>query len=214
MDYVCVQNHCRCGQKCDLIFIQYCFTEKGEFNRKVCVHCKATFHSGVSLSNHLRAYAKRKRTALLEGTSKSLPVIINGICSQSNINTSHCLQPHYCKVNTMISSMSLPHTNPLHICLQPHYCTVNTMFSSMSLPHTDPLLRYTHGHQSIPNLPEPIVLACPVLNVSAYDCKQRRQRSRPGSKKKMSPTMPHAPEEMYRLTCRYSDHIPHCMPLV
>lgn len=46
------------------------FTEKGEFNRKVCIHCNATFHSGVSLSNHLRAYAKRKRTALLEGTSK------------------------------------------------------------------------------------------------------------------------------------------------
>lgn len=45
-------------------------TEKGEFNRKVCIHCNATFHSGVSLSNHLRAYAKRKRTALLEGTSK------------------------------------------------------------------------------------------------------------------------------------------------
>ncbi|XP_076000815.1 zinc finger protein 644a [Genypterus blacodes] len=43
--------------------------EKGEFNRKVCVHCNATFHSGVSLSNHLRAYAKRKRTALLEGTT-------------------------------------------------------------------------------------------------------------------------------------------------
>ncbi|XP_024291008.1 zinc finger protein 644 isoform X2 [Oncorhynchus tshawytscha] len=82
-------------------------SEKGEFNRKVCVHCKATFHSGVSLSNHLRAYAKRKSTALLEGTT--------------------------------------------------------------------------------------------------YDCKQRRQRSRPGSKKKMSPTMPHAPEEMYRLTCRFCD---------
>lgn len=46
------------------------FAEKGEFNRKVCVHCNATFHSGVSLSNHLRAYAKRKRTAILEGTSK------------------------------------------------------------------------------------------------------------------------------------------------
>lgn len=44
-------------------------SEKGEFNRKVCVHCNATFHSGVSLSNHLRAYAKRKRTALLEGTA-------------------------------------------------------------------------------------------------------------------------------------------------
>ncbi|XP_061654390.1 zinc finger protein 644a isoform X2 [Phyllopteryx taeniolatus] len=43
-------------------------SEKGEFNRKVCVHCGATFHSGVSLSNHLRACAKRKRMALLEGT--------------------------------------------------------------------------------------------------------------------------------------------------
>ncbi|KAM9789593.1 zinc finger protein 644a [Neosynchiropus ocellatus] len=43
--------------------------EKGEFNRKVCVHCNATFHSGVSLSNHLRAYAKRKRNALQEGTT-------------------------------------------------------------------------------------------------------------------------------------------------
>ncbi|XP_037642625.1 zinc finger protein 644a isoform X2 [Sebastes umbrosus] len=40
--------------------------EKGEFNRKVCVHCNATFHSGVSLSNHLRAYTKRKRNAVLE----------------------------------------------------------------------------------------------------------------------------------------------------
>ncbi|XP_034558927.1 zinc finger protein 644a [Notolabrus celidotus] len=44
-------------------------SEKGEFNRKVCVHCNASFHSGVSLSNHLRAYAKRKRTALEEGTT-------------------------------------------------------------------------------------------------------------------------------------------------
>ncbi|KAG7525501.1 zinc finger protein 644-like [Solea senegalensis] len=44
-------------------------SEKGEFNRKVCVHCNASFHSGVSLSNHLRAYAKRKRNALLEGTT-------------------------------------------------------------------------------------------------------------------------------------------------
>ncbi|XP_068593748.1 zinc finger protein 644a [Cebidichthys violaceus] len=43
--------------------------EKGEFNRKVCVHCNATFHSGVSLSNHLRAYTKRKRNALLEGNT-------------------------------------------------------------------------------------------------------------------------------------------------
>lgn len=44
-------------------------SEKGEFNRKVCVHCNATFHSGVSLSNHLRAYAKRKKNALLDGTT-------------------------------------------------------------------------------------------------------------------------------------------------
>lgn len=81
--------------------------EKGEFNRKVCVHCNATFHSGVSLSNHLRAYAKRKRTALLEGTT--------------------------------------------------------------------------------------------------FDCKVgRRQRSRPGSKKKTLP-LPQTPEEMYRLTCRFCD---------
>lgn len=43
--------------------------EKGEFNRKVCMHCNATFHSGVSLSNHLRAYAKRKRNALLDGAT-------------------------------------------------------------------------------------------------------------------------------------------------
>ncbi|XP_042353168.1 zinc finger protein 644a isoform X2 [Plectropomus leopardus] len=81
--------------------------EKGEFNRKVCVHCNATFHSGVSLSNHLRAYAKRKRTALLEGTT--------------------------------------------------------------------------------------------------FDCKVgRRQRSRPGPKKKTLP-LPQTPEEMYRLTCRFCD---------
>ncbi|XP_068427666.1 zinc finger protein 644a [Clinocottus analis] len=43
--------------------------EKGEFNRKMCLHCNATFHSGVSLSNHLRAYTKRKRNALLEGNT-------------------------------------------------------------------------------------------------------------------------------------------------
>ncbi|KAF5895321.1 zinc finger protein [Clarias magur] len=43
-------------------------SEKSDLNRKVCVHCNATFHSGVSLSNHLRAYARRKRNALLDGT--------------------------------------------------------------------------------------------------------------------------------------------------
>ncbi|XP_058603954.1 zinc finger protein 644a isoform X2 [Onychostoma macrolepis] len=42
--------------------------EKSELNRKVCVHCNTTFHSGVSLSNHLRAYAHRKKKALLDGT--------------------------------------------------------------------------------------------------------------------------------------------------
>nr|XP_055058302.1 zinc finger protein 644a isoform X1 [Misgurnus anguillicaudatus] len=44
-------------------------TEKSEINRKVCVHCNATFHSGVSLSNHLRAYAHRKKKGLLDGTT-------------------------------------------------------------------------------------------------------------------------------------------------
>ncbi|XP_054622743.1 zinc finger protein 644a [Dunckerocampus dactyliophorus] len=44
-------------------------SEKGEFNRKACIHCNASFHSGVSLSNHLRACVKRKRTASLEGTA-------------------------------------------------------------------------------------------------------------------------------------------------
>ncbi|XP_026882180.2 zinc finger protein 644a isoform X2 [Electrophorus electricus] len=44
-------------------------SEKSELNRKVCIHCNATFHSGVSLSNHLRAYARRKRNALLEGST-------------------------------------------------------------------------------------------------------------------------------------------------
>ncbi|KAF7700407.1 zinc finger protein 644a isoform X1 [Silurus meridionalis] len=44
-------------------------SEKSDLNRKVCVHCNTTFQSGVSLSNHLRAYARRKRNALLEGTT-------------------------------------------------------------------------------------------------------------------------------------------------
>lgn len=45
------------------------FTEKNEVNRKVCVHCNATFHSGVSLSNHLRAYAQRKKKGISDGAS-------------------------------------------------------------------------------------------------------------------------------------------------
>ncbi|XP_051556747.1 zinc finger protein 644-like isoform X1 [Myxocyprinus asiaticus] len=44
-------------------------TDKSELNRKVCEHCNATFHSGVSLSNHLRAYAQRKKKALRDGTT-------------------------------------------------------------------------------------------------------------------------------------------------
>ncbi|KAI2663516.1 Zinc finger protein 644 [Labeo rohita] len=38
-------------------------------NKKICIHCNTTFHSAVSLSNHLRAYARRKQIALLEGTT-------------------------------------------------------------------------------------------------------------------------------------------------
>ncbi|KAL1272919.1 hypothetical protein QQF64_028781, partial [Cirrhinus molitorella] len=38
-------------------------------NKKICIHCNTTFHSAVSLSNHLRAYARRKKIALLEGTT-------------------------------------------------------------------------------------------------------------------------------------------------
>ncbi|XP_061094945.1 zinc finger protein 644-like [Conger conger] len=79
---------------------------KSEITKKVCLHCNATFPSAVSLSNHLRAYARRKRTALLEGTS--------------------------------------------------------------------------------------------------YDCKQKKPRSRPGPKKKLF-ALPHAADEIYRLTCRFCD---------
>ncbi|KAI1889364.1 hypothetical protein AGOR_G00178490 [Albula goreensis] len=43
--------------------------ESREINKRVCVHCNTSFPSAVSLSNHLRAYARRKRVALLEGTS-------------------------------------------------------------------------------------------------------------------------------------------------
>ncbi|MCJ8729638.1 hypothetical protein PDJAM_G00108770 [Pangasius djambal] len=46
-----------------------CSQGRFEGNKKICIHCNATFHSGVSLSNHLRAYARRKRIAMLEGTS-------------------------------------------------------------------------------------------------------------------------------------------------
>ncbi|XP_077082556.1 zinc finger protein 644a isoform X3 [Siphateles boraxobius] len=41
-------------------------------------------------------------------------------------------------------------------------------------------------------------------SLEAYDCKQRKQRSRSMSKKKMYPLL-HSPEEIYRLTCRFCD---------
>lgn len=44
-------------------------SEKDGFKRKTCIHCNASFHSGVSLSNHLRACAKRKKNALLDGNT-------------------------------------------------------------------------------------------------------------------------------------------------
>ncbi|KAJ3595530.1 hypothetical protein NHX12_004833 [Muraenolepis orangiensis] len=43
-----------------------------------------------------------------------------------------------------------------------------------------------------------------LLDGASIDCKGRRPRSRPGSKKKILP-LPQTPEEMYRLTCRFCD---------
>ncbi|CAL8346107.1 unnamed protein product [Merluccius merluccius] len=65
---VCLNTEQGAGSRLDTS-LQNSIAEKGEFNRKVCMHCNATFHSGVSLSNHLRAYAKRKRNALLDGAA-------------------------------------------------------------------------------------------------------------------------------------------------
>ncbi|CAL8281191.1 unnamed protein product [Lota lota] len=65
---VCLDTEHGAGSRLDTS-LQNSIAEKGEFNRKVCMHCNATFHSGVSLSNHLRAYAKRKRNALLDGAT-------------------------------------------------------------------------------------------------------------------------------------------------
>ncbi|XP_064845403.1 zinc finger protein 644-like [Oncorhynchus masou masou] len=45
--------------------------ERNASNKKICIHCNTTFPSAVSLSNHLRAYARRKRVAMLEGTTYS-----------------------------------------------------------------------------------------------------------------------------------------------
>lgn len=35
---------------------------------RTCVHCNTAFTSAVSLSNHLRAYARKKSAGLLTGT--------------------------------------------------------------------------------------------------------------------------------------------------
>ncbi|KAJ8406416.1 hypothetical protein AAFF_G00306470 [Aldrovandia affinis] len=43
--------------------------EKSELNKKVCIHCNTTFPSAVSLSNHLRAYARRKRNRAAGGNN-------------------------------------------------------------------------------------------------------------------------------------------------
>ncbi|TRY88909.1 hypothetical protein DNTS_005410 [Danionella cerebrum] len=48
---------------------QTCSQDKCAANKKTCIHCNTTFHSGVSLSNHLRAYARRRKIALEEGTA-------------------------------------------------------------------------------------------------------------------------------------------------
>ncbi|CAL8324900.1 unnamed protein product [Arctogadus glacialis] len=63
---VCSDTEHGAGSRLDASLLNS-IAEKGEFNRKVCMHCNASFHSGVSLSNHLRAYAKRKRNASLDG---------------------------------------------------------------------------------------------------------------------------------------------------
>lgn len=44
-------------------------SEKDGFKRKTCIHCHSSFHSGVSLSNHLRACARRKKNALPDGNA-------------------------------------------------------------------------------------------------------------------------------------------------
>lgn len=44
-------------------------SEKDGFKRKTCIHCHGTFHSGVSLSNHLRACSRRRKNALSDGNA-------------------------------------------------------------------------------------------------------------------------------------------------
>ncbi|XP_072198816.1 zinc finger protein 644 isoform X7 [Excalfactoria chinensis] len=92
---------------------------------RTCVHCNTTFTSAVSLSNHLRAYARKKSAGLLTGTDDVL-----------------CFR---------ILSFSV-------------FC-----YTSQNL---------------------------------ALDCKQKKSRSRSGSKKKMMP-LPHSADEVYILRCRF-----------
>uniref|UniRef100_A0A3B1K967 Zinc finger protein 644a n=1 Tax=Astyanax mexicanus TaxID=7994 RepID=A0A3B1K967_ASTMX len=55
--------------QCKALHNSVSVSDKGEHSRKVCAHCNTSFHSGVSLSNHLRAYTRRKRNTLTEGTT-------------------------------------------------------------------------------------------------------------------------------------------------
>uniref|UniRef100_A0AAV2JP92 C2H2-type domain-containing protein n=1 Tax=Knipowitschia caucasica TaxID=637954 RepID=A0AAV2JP92_KNICA len=49
--------------------LPHSLSEKDGFRRKSCMHCNASFHSGVSLSNHLRACGRRKKNGLLDATA-------------------------------------------------------------------------------------------------------------------------------------------------
>lgn len=49
--------------------LPHSISDKDGFKRKTCIHCNASFHSGVSLSNHLRACARRKKNALPDGNT-------------------------------------------------------------------------------------------------------------------------------------------------
>ncbi|XP_073499283.1 zinc finger protein 644 isoform X5 [Phyllobates terribilis] len=42
---------------------------------KTCVNCNTTFSSGVSLSNHMRAYSRKKSAGLLTGTGMPLQIL-------------------------------------------------------------------------------------------------------------------------------------------
>ncbi|MEE6509889.1 hypothetical protein FKM82_028328 [Ascaphus truei] len=47
---------------------------------RTCVHCNTTFSSAVSLSNHMRAYARKKSAGLLTGTGMSVVFQSKTLC--------------------------------------------------------------------------------------------------------------------------------------